>query len=154
MKLIPLKGKDGVGKFAKVSDADYEMVSRYSWFVGNGYAWARIPMHRLIVGAPRGQIVDHANGDEFDNQRENLRLATAGQSSCNTSMRRGNRSGFKGVCFHGKHGLWRARIQFNKRAFTIGYFENPVHAAMAYDIWAVELFGEFARTNFKAVGRG
>jgi hypothetical protein len=77
MKLIPLKGKYGAGKFTKVSDEDYEFVSSLSLYVNSGYVktyyqgrhWK---LHQLLVG----NNYDHANQDKLDNTRENLRPAT------------------------------------------------------------------------------
>lgn len=45
--------------------------------------------------------------------------------------------------------LWECKIMKGKKSFAIGYFKEERHAAMAYDIWATELFGEFAKLNFK-----
>ena len=42
---------------------------------------------------------------------------------------------------------WNAQIQINGNKINIGYFQDEIDAAKAYDIKAKELFGEFACLN-------
>ena len=54
MLQIRLNGVIGAGKFAKVDNADYEMVMRHSWHYRDGYAIAKmhgkeVRMHRYIL---------------------------------------------------------------------------------------------------------
>lgn len=44
----------------------------------------KIYMHRLIVGFPKGKVVDHASGDGLDNRRKNLSPATYYRNAKNT----------------------------------------------------------------------
>jgi len=73
-RVIPLR----CGLFAIVDAADYEWLSRYRWFLcGAGYAARHAPgktilMHREIMQAPAGMVVDHINGNRLDNRRCNL----------------------------------------------------------------------------------
>lgn len=74
-------------------------LSKYKWYVGNVskgdptpkyYAMTKIDgkttyIHRLIVGALKGQIVDHRDGDTLDNRRRNLRIVTPKQN-CENRM--------------------------------------------------------------------
>ena len=43
---------------------------------------------------------------------------------------------------------WTARIKLNKKQIHIGNFETESEAAKAYDKKAIEIYGEFAKTNF------
>ncbi len=45
-------------------------------------------------------------------------------------------------------GKFTAEIRPNNKKMFLGYFETPDAAARAYDIKAVELFGEHACLNF------
>lgn len=88
---IRLNGVIGAGKFAKVDNQDYELVSRYSWYYRDGYALTKINnkevrMHRFILQITDPNIVvDHINRDRLDNRRENLRPYTQLQNANNRS---------------------------------------------------------------------
>lgn len=140
-----------------VDAADLPIVIRHAWHAtrqpwGGWYAKARISiggksttiyMHRLIMGAQRGQVVDHADRDSTNNRRNNLRFCTYSQSNCNRIMKRG--SGFRGVWPVGNR--WRAELQARGKRYRLGYFGSAIEAARAYDALAIDLHGEFAVTN-------
>jgi hypothetical protein len=111
---------------------------------------------RLIMDAPAGTDVDHANGDTLDNQRGNLRVCTRQQ---NLQNRRGwSSTGFKGVRYRkarpGKtRECYEAWVGVDGRHVYAGRARSPEDAARLYDIAAVEHFGEFARLNFPAPRR-
>jgi HNH endonuclease/AP2 domain len=145
------------GQVALVDDEDYDALSRYRWTLkrcrGNVYAQAVFVMHRFILGTPDGQI-DHVDGDGLNNQRSNLRLATAAQNAQNRRTRSDNGSGYKGVTQSRSHGRpidrWIARIGTGKRSY-LGSFSTPEDAAIAYDEAARSAYGDFARTNFEEI---
>lgn len=109
-------------------------------------------MHREIIGGNSPHI-DHINGDGLDNRDENLRPCTVSQNLANSRNHKKTKKGgkYKGVTFcievTGKR-PWRARIGFQNTVVYIGRFSTAKEAARAYDLKAVELFGEFAHTNF------
>lgn len=97
-----------------------------------------------------GFIVDHRDHEGLNNTRTNLRLATRSQNSCNNKKTRGRSSKYKGVS-RDKRGYWRAKIHFKGKHIFLGYFDNEIDAARAYDKAAKELHGEFAVLNFPQV---
>lgn len=160
MKTIPLSR----GLFAMVDDADFDAVCGYKWHAlsCNGLFYAArsvkigdvrrtILMHRMLMAAPVGANVDHENGNTLDNQRmSNLRLCPQSKNIGNAKLRKNNTSGFKGVVrcpplANGK--MWRAEIMIDRKHVALGWHPTPQDAARAYDAKALELFGEFARTN-------
>lgn len=147
-KKIPL----GHGQFAIVDDEDYDIVSRYKWHtMANGtgshiYAATKLRMHRLILDAPPGYMVDHINGDTLDNRRSNLRLCTNSQNQQNT-LSRGGSSQYKGVSFQVKSGKWIAAFQYNGIRYYCGMWDNEEDAARAVDKKRGEICGDFASKN-------
>lgn len=160
MKEIPLTQ----GKVALVDDDDFEWLNQSKWLAktsfGLWYAVNRttvagkptvVLMHRLITSAPIGMEVDHIDGDGLNNTRRNLRIVTRNQNRFNLRLRADNKSGYKGVFCDKRTGRWCAHIGFYGQRKNLGYFATPEEAARAYDIAACELFGEYARLNFKEI---
>ena len=146
MKYIELGG----GTQAIVDDEDFQELSQWNWHFDGKYARAiingsRIRMHVWL----NGPYTDHANGDKLDYRRQNLRRCTNQQNQQN-SRKKGHApsSPYKGVSWSKEARRWRVYLWMNYKRFHIGYFDNEIHAAMAYDINATACFGEFARTNF------
>ena len=83
----------------------------------------------------------------LDNRRANLRLCTLAENMRN---RRGNlgRDLPKGVTWQPHCNKYKASIGCDGAPKHIGYYDDPIEAARAYDRKAIELFGEFARLNF------
>lgn len=144
------------GKFAIVDDEDFEKVSVYKWRFDGRYATTvidkesqrKVYMHRLITNAATGELIDHKNGDRLDNRKENLRIASFRENAANCRLHAHNTTGYKGVYrFSRGNKRWRASITFNDKQLSLGYYDNPIDAAKAYNAKALELFGEFARLN-------
>ena len=105
--------------------------------------------HRLawlyMTGAWPENEVDHINNDPSDNRWSNLRAATRSQNEANKRARLGKEIGLKGVYFHKQTQKWRARIEICGKRESLGYFDCPAAAHLAYVIAAEMHFGEFAR---------
>ena len=153
------------GRYTTVDDCDYEYLLGFSWHYHaysrkGGYASYTTPhdssgkqytvkMHHLIadrMGVTRDEKkVDHADGNQLNNCRYNLRLATQSQNLANRGLDKNNTSGYKGVCF--QDGRWRAAVRSKGKRYHLGYFDSKLEAAKAYNKAALEVFGDFARLN-------
>lgn len=140
-----------------VSRKDYKVLKSFEWYVskiGNQHYVTRfenyrnIYMHRQIMEFPKGMVVDHRNGNGLDNTRRNLRICSIADNvrNCKT-VRRNNKSGYRGVSVH-KSGKWQSAIMVNRRSIKLGICDNPADAAKLYDKAAKKYFGRFAKTNF------
>lgn len=152
MRKIPLTR----GKYAVVDEVDYAILNMHKWYCfpgkktfyatrvrgGGDNTLAR--MHRVILDAKEGQIVDHINGNGLDNRRSNLRFVTSRENALNRSKSRG--AIYKGVSK--VRDKYRARIRLPNNILHLGYFLCPKLAAKAYDRAALRHFGQYAKTNF------
>ena len=157
MKQIPLMQ----GKFALVSDEDYEWLSQFKWhahkhrntfyakrsFSQNGKIKSSY-MHREILNALPNEQTDHRNHNGLHNWRDNLRACTNSENQYNQRPQENCSSAFKGVHWDKYKYKWRSHIRKNGKRYFLGYFVSETEAAKAYDTKAKELFGEFAYLNF------
>ena len=115
------------------------------WYASGSQSGKTIYMHRIILDAPIGVMVDHVNGNGLDNRRQNLRLATKSQNNANRNGYQ-NRTGFRGVEPHKKRFI--AVIWINHKRKNVGRFDTAIEAAIARDMAAKKVYGEFAKLNF------
>ncbi len=144
---------------AIVDDEDFEKLSHFKWHVRiqPGIYAARtmrenkrrfnIRMHQQIMGTIPGYEIDHINGNGLDNRRSNLRFCTRSENMMNQKKQLGT-SQYKGVSFASSKAKWHAQIVNKRHRISLGYFRTELCAALAYDVAALLLFGEFARINF------
>ncbi len=143
------------GLWAVVDAADFERINKHRWYAspsGGGRMYARrntkkgtILMHREIMHAPKGKVVDHHDRNGLNNRPDNLRICTAAQNEYNKPPR-GKRSRFKGVYPDGDK--WYSMIKHKGVTHYCGRFDDEVEAAKARDRKARELEGEYAYLNF------
>lgn len=56
--------------------------------------------------------------------------------------RKDNKTGYKGVAIYSIRNCYTAKINLDGKVKTIGYYGNPEDAAIAYDNYAKEIWGE------------
>ena len=160
-KIIQLYGKQGDGKYAIVDDDDFEKLNLLRWNCNSfGYA-TRVQrtkedytkkevliMHRIVMGARKGDLIDHINGDKLDNRKENLRFADKSKNAMNMHKVYGEIP-YKGVYFDKTKQSYAVRISINGKHTFVGRYKTDIEAAKAYDKAATKHYGEFANLNFK-----
>lgn len=152
MKILPLSGKHGKGKFTMLDDEDaarleemgVSLSSTNSGYVQFHYQGKTRVLHRFILQPQKGFVVDHIDGDRLNNCRGNLRECTQSQNNANV---RKYKNKYKGVCFNKREQKFKAQIMHEGKYHWLGYFETEEAAARAYNEKAKELFGEFAYLN-------
>jgi hypothetical protein len=85
-------------KFALVDPEDYTELARHKWCAakqGNSFYAVRseggrqLRMHRVILNAPTGQVVDHMDHDGLNNTKRNLRPCSPAQNAHNQRPQKG-----------------------------------------------------------------
>lgn len=148
------------GKVALVDDEDFEYLNSFKWWarkckgqqtfyaVRHQYPKSIVFMHNQILGIQPGNIFcDHIDLNGLNNQKYNLRIATKSQNNANKRSSVGSFSKFRGVSFHKRDKVWQANAGKDGKQIYIGVFKTETEAALAYNIKAIELHGEFAKLN-------
>jgi hypothetical protein len=141
--------------FVEIDVEDLEHISGYFWRINsNGYAVTgraerTILMHRMLTGAKKGQLVDHASGDGLNNRRSNMRICTPAENSRNRRIAKSNKSGYKGVYADRSRQRvrWRAQIRVDDTTVRLGSFPTAELAYEAYCEAATQYHGEYARLS-------
>lgn len=158
MKYVILEGKNGLGKKAMVDDDDCKMVNQFVWKAGKNnyiyrYEWINrkvttIYIHRFIMDAPQGLVVDHLDGNPLNNCKSNLRLVKQSKNSRRrVNLNNNNKSGYIGVCYDKNRKKWKATIQPYRTVVNIGRYDTAFEAAYAYDQFAIVFFPKRCRLN-------
>lgn len=162
-------GEDSVGILMSsglvtwVDRSDFDLVSGHHWWSSRGagsqvtYAVAKNPsasgpahirLHRVVLSALPGQLVDHIDFDGLNNRRSNLRVCGHVENTRHQRRITGQ-SGFRGVHWDRHRNRYRIGVTINGRMRKFGgTFTCPIEAAKAFDRYAREHYGEFAMLNF------
>ena len=133
------KLKLSTGEFTLLDDCDFEKFKSYKCFPATPrkgkYRYAQIRyqgrtqyLHRLILNAPKGLLVDHIDHNTLNNQRNNLRLVSHHGNQMN-SVNRFNPTGFPNVRLMGKKFQGRVKVMGKKQ--SVGCFEKAEDAFAA-----------------------
>lgn len=136
---------------------DYDKIKNYSWYINSGgYVQSHLPMrndfilqHRIIMNPNEGNIIDHINHLKFDNRKCNLRECGMSQNAMN-KKNTNKSSGYTGVSWQDNMNAWRARIKYNNKEFTLGYFDSIENAIKIRKEAEEKYFGEFSYDNSMA----
>lgn len=103
--------------------------------------------HRLawvyVHGIEPEGLIDHINGDGFDNRICNLRVVTDAQNRQNARLNSNNKSGVKGVSFNSSAGKWQAQIRANGVFRYLGRFEKIEDAIDARIAAEIQFHGQY-----------
>ncbi len=147
------------GKTAILDEADFHLVKDWKWRAqqnvkrssGNWYArgskkidgkHVQVFMHRLIVCAPSGVIVDHIDGDSLNNRRNNLRCLPSNQKNIWNSNRRPSKRKYLGV------EPKRKKFQAFLSGRMLSSHDTEIDAALAVDKAIIATRDVHTKTNF------
>lgn len=127
------------GKAVTIDEVDIPLLEAHSWWWNNmGYLITKvylgrckrktIGLHRLILGDPPSEAIDHINHDPSDNRRCNLRQCTNAENNQN---RRLTTKYGKGVT--PRSGRWQVVIKIKGKAKWFGVYKTREEALQVAD---------------------
>jgi len=84
-------------------------------------------LHRIIFLYHNGympKMIDHINGNRFDNRIENLREVTNVQNRYNSRLYSTSKSGVKNVYWQKNVGKWNVTMTINGKRKNFGYYTD------------------------------
>lgn len=112
----------------------------------------RVSFEIFVGSIPDGLVLDHTCRNRWCVNPDHLRTCTQGENAKNMSLGRRNTSGYIGVHFDVRRNKWVAMVSANGKSMHVGRFATAEEAAVARDLAAKELYGEFANLNFPEGG--
>jgi|GEM_PF-5076929 len=105
----------------KIDAEDLPLLLRYKWHLSNKYLATKqinggtVYLHRLILGAKKGEKVEFINGDVYDLRRENLRINNHIRwkkiPNAQKGLRKIGNNVYKYVWENGKH-VYKGKLPF------------------------------------------
>ena len=150
------------GQFALMDNGDFSKIKDNKWLASwavntnSFYAERRaskkeisegcpshLSMHRVVMNAKKGDIIDHINHNTLDNRKCNLRFVTCSQNNMNKKAYSNNNSGIPGVNWRPVSKKWRAYIQSEGKQVHLGSFTSKDDAIKARKAGEIKYFGEY-----------
>ena len=129
-----------------IDNDDVEKVKQHTWLIFKAknhnyntiykyYAISskeRILLHRFIMNAKKGQVVDHKNGNTFDTRKCNLKLCTYSENGRNRIKQpRKSPKSIIGVYYNNNVDKWYAYINIDGKRISLGYYKEEQDAINA-----------------------
>jgi hypothetical protein len=136
------------GNVAMVSEEDWERVSMLTWsqtehgYVRGFYGVKKggdgrcVKLHRWIMSAPAGMVVDHIDGNPLNNTRENLQITTQSRNLMRSPSKRG------GVTRQGSR--WRARLSVDGKSVSLGLYDTEKDAREVVESYRARVWADAA----------
>ena len=141
---------------------DIEKVKYHKWRLSHGHVVTGLPSKKtlkdlswFIVDITReqindGYVVDHINGNAFDNRKCNLRICTQVQNTLNKSYMKRNTLNFIGVSYSKEHDRYDPEIRCSWKRCHLGYSKELKEAVYKRYYAEKLVFKEFANKEEQA----
>ena len=117
-------------------------------YIGFTKECKKVALHRFVMDFPKCLVVDHKNGDIYDNRRSNLRACTHSENMLNRRHETKASSRYRLVyrLCHAK--TYRLSIRIKNKKIYFGHFRSNHIAGIFADQILVKFVGLFVKKNF------
>lgn len=103
-------------------------------------------LHRFIMSAPKGKVVDHINRNTHDMRKDNMRICNRSMNCRNKKVLSNNSSGYRGVVFYDygaakNNPKWFAYLDYHNKKINLGYYKKLEDAIAARKNGEIKYFG-------------
>jgi len=154
MSAVKIHIKDDI--YTIVDSEIAEILKNKKLFLGGNKRYASLKnksktvfLHRFILNAKTGQVVDHINRNKLDNRKQNLRFTNYSDNRLNHSQKPGP-SGYFHVCFHKRERTWYSYIKYKNINKHVGCFSSKIVAALLADRARKKYSSVTPRLNFQS----
>lgn len=146
------KWGEEVGR-TKISLDKVDKAKKYKWRmdVTTGYVLTTIvhnhktlSLHRYLLEAEQGDLIDHKDRDKLNNMDDNLRFCSRSHNSINRDILASNTSGVTGVYWHSRDEVWQVRLSVDGENMYLGNYTDKEEAIQVRKEAERKYFGEFA----------
>lgn len=148
-----------IGEF-KIDKEDIEKVKYKKWRLSHNHIVTGQPYNmknskkkcrdlshvvmNINITDDENTVIDHINGDAFDNRKENLRICIQSENTLNKTFMSNNTSNFIGVSYSKKRNVWCPEIRYQNKRWHLGRWKAKEDAVYARLIAEKILFKDFA----------
>lgn len=139
---------------------DIEKVKYYKWRISHSHVITGLPYNGtqkdlswIVLGLTQKEIseqhivVDHKDGNGFNNRKNNLRICSQGENVINKSFMSNNTSGFIGVSYREEKNRYDPEIRRDEIRCHLGYTETLKEAVYKRYYAEQVVFGQFANSD-------
>lgn len=99
-------------------------------------------LHRLLLNAQKGKVVDHIDKNTFDNRKQNLREVSYAENNVSVLKHRNSPSGHVGVRFNKCANKWHAFIGKDYHVINLGFYSELKDAIKARKDGELKYYGQ------------
>lgn len=100
---------------------------------GSSYKVHRIIAKMFFDEFDESLLIDHQNGIKNDNRLSNLRMVSNQENLKNQGFRSNNKSGYVGICWYERYGMWKVQTMVNGKQIYGGRYLDINDAIKARD---------------------
>lgn len=119
----------------------------YPYFHNKGTR-KKIKLHRFIMDAKEGEIIDHISGNVLDNRIQNLRKVDNVINTQNVQAQKTSSTGIRGVYWSKKRNKWNGMVQVNGKRKNLGYFTDFEECWRTVEKYRFDAMNEYYQSKF------